>query len=116
MVRSSGIRFRLIHALMGFVEGVLTRRRFWVSITRLPDRSLLAVHGRVNARNSLCFRNSLDDAFNFSARPVVVDLRDAEFTDIDAVKALAASWDSAIRRGVPVELVLNVAGNLVPAD
>lgn len=81
-----------------------------ISITRLPEWSLLTVRGRVNAAATDCFRRSLEQTFGFSGRPVVVDLRDAEFDEAAAVRSLADSWEDAIRRGVPVEVVLNVAG------
>lgn len=87
-----------------------------ISITRLPEWSLLTVRGRVNAGTSACFRRSLRETFNFSARPVVIDLRDAEFAEAGAVRELAVSWEEAVRRGMAVEVVVNVASRPVSVD
>lgn len=94
----------------------LTRRGFWISITRLPGRSLLTVHGEVNSRTTPCFEDALHEAFDFSSRPVVVDLRDAEFADPGAVESLAAKWNAAMSRGMSVEIVVNATGSLVSAE
>lgn len=98
------------------VAGVAKRRspgpdEFWTTITRLPNRSVVAVHGVVDAGSSGCFQEAIKDSLNFSSLPVTVDLTDAEFVDAEAVKYLADVWHRAVTRGIKVELMVNVQFN-----
>lgn len=96
------------------IAGVATRRTagpaddFCTTITRLPQRSLVAVHGVVDAGSSADFRQAISNSLNFSSRPVTIDLTDAEFADADAVRFLADAWHRAANRGIRVEMMLNV--------
>jgi hypothetical protein len=98
------------------VVGVAKRRspgadEFWTAITRLPNRSLVAVHGVVDAGTSACFQEAIKDSLDFSPLPVTLDLTDAEFVDAEAVKFLADAWHRAVSRGIKVELMVNVQFN-----
>jgi hypothetical protein len=81
---------------------------FCTTITRLQQRSLVAVHGVVDAGTSAEFREAITDSLNFSSRPVTIDLTDAEFVDADSVRFLADEWHRAATRGINVEMMLNV--------
>ena len=93
----------------------LARRRtpcpadeFCTTITRLPHRSFVAVHGVVDTGTSAGFREAISDSLNFSSLPVTIDLTDAEFVDADSVRFLADEWHRAANRGIKVEMMLNV--------
>lgn len=102
------------HSLRQRIVGA-TRRRipgrpddFCTTITRLPQRSLVAVHGVVDTGTSADFREAISDSLNFSSLPVTIDLTDAEFVDADSVRFLADAWHRAANRGIKVEMMLNV--------
>lgn len=96
------------------IVGVARRRSpgaaddFCTTITRLQQRSLVAVHGVVDAGTSAEFREAITDSLNFSSLPVTIDLTDAEFVDAGAVRFLADEWHRAAIRGINVEMMLNV--------
>lgn len=81
---------------------------FCTTITRLPQRSLVAVHGVVHTGTSADFREAITDSLNFSSLPVTLDLTDAEFVDADSVRFLADAWHRAANRGIKLEMMLNV--------
>jgi hypothetical protein len=96
------------------IVGVAGRRNpgpadeFCTTITRLPQRSLVAVHGVVDTGTSADFREAISDSLNFSSLPVTIDLTDAEFVDADSVRFLADAWHRAANRGIKLEMMLNV--------
>ncbi len=96
------------------IAGVARRRTpvpahgFCATITRLPQRSLVEVHGVVDTGASADFREAIRDSLNFSSLPVTIDLTDAEFIDAASVRFLADAWHRAVNCGIKVEMMLNV--------
>jgi hypothetical protein len=100
------LKQRIADAAMRMVPGPADE--FCTTITRLPQKSLVAVHGVVDTGTSADFREAISDSLNFSSLPVTIDLRDAEFVDADSVHFLADEWHRAANRGIRVEMMLNV--------
>lgn len=94
-------------------EGAQTRRlpesmpKAFFSITRFPNRSLLKVSGQIEGPDIDAFARTLEQAFCFSAKPVVIDMRDVDRTDPRADELLIECWTEACRRRVFTEVLLN---------
>jgi hypothetical protein len=79
------------------------------SITRFPNRTLLKVSGRIEDCDVDPFARALGQAFCFSGKPVVVDMREVEETHPRAVQLLIRHWTEASYRLVPAEVLLSFA-------
>lgn len=95
------------------VEGAQAQRppepmpKAFFSITRFPDRSLLKVSGRIEGPEIGGFARSLEQAFCFSAKPVLIDMRDVDHTDPAAEQLLVGHWTEACHRRVFTEVLLS---------
>ena len=78
-----------------------------MSITRLPDCSLLRVSGVVNRAMADRFAEALRQTVDFSSVPVVVDLRDVDFLHSRALSRLMKIWRGAHDAGVLVQVVVD---------
>jgi hypothetical protein len=102
-----------VRSLKTAVEGAQAQRlpesmpKAFFSITRFPDRSLLKVSGRIEGPEIGAFARSLEQAFCFSAKPVVIDMRDVDRRDPTADELLVAHWTEACHRRVSAEVLLN---------
>ncbi|HEX2178336.1 MAG TPA: hypothetical protein VHL54_02290 [Actinomycetota bacterium] len=78
-----------------------------MSITRLPDCSLLKVSGVVDRSMAESFGQALRQTVSFSSMPVVVDLRDVDFLHSRAIARLMKVWKRAHDAGLLVEVVVD---------
>lgn len=78
-----------------------------MSITRLPECSLLKVSGVVDRSMAESFGQALRQTVGFSSMPVVVDLRDVDFLHSRAISRLMKVWKRAHDAGLLVEVVVD---------
>ncbi len=78
-----------------------------MSITRLPDCSLLKVSGALDESTAEAFGRALLDTTNFSSLPVVIDLRDVDLIHPKAIKLLTGICRDARRKRTQLQIFVN---------